>query len=78
MAKFLTNREENYAQWYNDLVIKAELAENSVVRGCMVIRPYGYAIWENIQKEFDRMIKKEGVENAYFPVAYRAAAQTAA
>jgi prolyl-tRNA synthetase len=68
MAKFLTNREENYSQWYNDLVIKAELAENSAVRGCMVIRPYGYAIWEKIQAELDRMFKATGHVNAYFPL----------
>ncbi|MGB4293573.1 MAG: proline--tRNA ligase [Bacteroidales bacterium] len=68
MAKFLTNKEENYAQWYNDLVIKAELAENSAVRGCMVIRPYGYAIWEKIQAELDRMFKATGHVNAYFPL----------
>ncbi|MGD0342449.1 MAG: proline--tRNA ligase, partial [Bacteroidales bacterium] len=68
MAKFLTNREENYAQWYNDLVIKADLAENSAVRGCMVIKPYGYAIWEKIQAELDRMFKATGHVNAYFPL----------
>ncbi|MGQ9619864.1 MAG: proline--tRNA ligase [Bacteroidales bacterium] len=68
MAKFLTNRDENYAQWYNDLVIKAELAENSAVRGCMVIRPYGYAIWEKIQAELDRLFKITGHVNAYFPL----------
>jgi len=68
MAKFLTNRDENYAQWYNDLVIKAELAENSAVRGCMVIRPYGYAIWEKIQAELDRLFKATGHVNAYFPL----------
>jgi prolyl-tRNA synthetase len=68
MAKFLTNREENYAQWYNDLVIKADLAENSAVRGCMVIKPYGYAIWEKIQAELDRMFKATGHVNAYFPI----------
>src|SRR5512136_359694 len=68
MAKFLTNRDENYAKWYNDLVIKAELAENSAVRGCMVIRPYGYAIWEKIQAELDRMFKATGHVNAYFPL----------
>jgi prolyl-tRNA synthetase len=68
MAKFLTNKEENYAQWYNDLVIKADLAENSVVRGCMVIKPYGYAIWEKIQAELDRMFKATGHVNAYFPL----------
>ncbi len=68
MAKFLTNRDENYAQWYNDLVIKADLAENSAVRGCMVIKPYGYAIWEKIQAELDRMFKATGHVNAYFPL----------
>jgi len=68
MAKFLTNRDENYSQWYNDLVIKAELAENSAVRGCMVIRPYGYAIWEKIQAQLDRMFKATGHVNAYFPL----------
>ncbi len=68
MAKFLTNREENYAQWYNDLVIKADLAENSAVRGCMVIKPYGYAIWEKIQSELDRLFKETGHVNAYFPL----------
>ncbi|MCX6330906.1 MAG: proline--tRNA ligase [Bacteroidia bacterium] len=68
MAKFLTNREENYAQWYNDLVIKADLAENSAVRGCMVIKPYGFAIWEKIQAELDRMFKATGHVNAYFPL----------
>jgi prolyl-tRNA synthetase len=68
MAKFLTNRDENYAQWYNDLVIKAELAENSAVRGCMVIRPYGYAIWEKIQAALDKMFKDTGHVNAYFPL----------
>jgi prolyl-tRNA synthetase len=68
MAKFLTNKEENYAQWYNDLVIKADMAENSVVRGCMVIKPYGYAIWEKIQAELDRLFKATGHVNAYFPL----------
>lgn len=68
MAKFLTNRDENYAKWYNDLVIKAELAENSAVRGCMVIKPYGYAIWEKLQYELDKMFKATGHVNAYFPI----------
>ena len=68
MAKFLTNREENYSQWYNNLVIKADLAENSAVRGCMVIKPYGYAIWEKIQAELDRLFKATGHVNAYFPL----------
>jgi prolyl-tRNA synthetase len=68
MGKFLTNKDENYAQWYNDLVIKADLAENSVVRGCMIIKPYGYAIWEKIQAELDRLFKASGHVNAYFPL----------
>lgn len=68
MAKELTSRSENYSQWYNDLVIKADLAENSAVRGCMVIKPYGYAIWEKMQDELDRMFKETGHVNAYFPL----------
>ncbi|HUS87034.1 MAG TPA: proline--tRNA ligase [Bacteroidales bacterium] len=68
MADFLTKKEENYAQWYNDLVIKADLAENSAVRGCMVIKPYGYAIWERIQAELDKLFKATGHQNAYFPL----------
>nr|WP_321355949.1 proline--tRNA ligase [uncultured Draconibacterium sp.] len=68
MAKELTSRSENYSQWYQDLVIKADLAENSAVRGCMVIKPYGYAIWENMQAELDRMFKETGHVNAYFPL----------
>ncbi|MEI6555893.1 MAG: proline--tRNA ligase [Paludibacter sp.] len=68
MAKELTSRSENYSQWYNDLVLKADLAENSAVRGCMVIKPYGYAIWEKIQSELDRMFKETGHVNAYFPL----------
>ncbi|MCD6346565.1 MAG: proline--tRNA ligase [Bacteroidales bacterium] len=68
MAKVLTPRAENYAQWYNDLVTKADLAENSAVRGCMVIKPYGYAIWEKMQAELDRMFKEAGHVNAYFPL----------
>jgi len=66
--KELTPRSENYAQWYNDLVIKANLAENSAVRGCMVIKPYGYAIWEKMQQQLDRMFKETGHVNAYFPL----------
>jgi len=66
--KELTSRNENYSQWYNDLVIKADLAENSAVRGCMVIKPYGYAIWEKMQAELDRMFKETGHVNAYFPL----------
>ncbi len=68
MAKELTSRQENYSQWYNDLVLKADLAESSAVRGCMVIKPYGYAIWEKIQSELDRMFKETGHVNAYFPL----------
>jgi len=68
MAKDLTTRSENYAQWYNDIVIKADLAENSAVRGCMVIKPYGYAIWEMLQAELDKMFKATGHVNAYFPL----------
>jgi prolyl-tRNA synthetase len=68
MAKALTSKEENYAQWYNDLVLKSGLAENSAVRGCMVIKPYGYAIWEKMRDELDRMFKETGHENAYFPL----------
>ncbi|WP_321375365.1 proline--tRNA ligase [uncultured Draconibacterium sp.] len=68
MAKELTSRSENYSQWYQDLVIKADLAENSAVRGCMVIKPYGYAIWEKMQAELDRMFKETGHVNAYFPL----------
>ncbi|MCK9220098.1 MAG: proline--tRNA ligase [Bacteroidales bacterium] len=68
MAKDFSTRAENYAQWYNDLVIKADLAENSAVRGCMVIKPYGYAIWERIQAVLDKKIKDTGHVNAYFPI----------
>lgn len=68
MAKVLTSKEENYSQWYNDLVAKADLAENSAVRGCMVIKPYGYAIWEKMQAQLDKMFKDTGHVNAYFPL----------
>jgi len=68
MAKVLTTKEENYSQWYNDLVTKADLAENSAVRGCMVIKPYGYAIWEKMQAQLDKMFKDTGHVNAYFPL----------
>ncbi|MCX6271351.1 MAG: proline--tRNA ligase [Bacteroidetes bacterium] len=68
MAKNFSTREENYSQWYNDLVIKADLAENSAVRGCMVIKPYGYAIWEKMQAVLDSMFKETGHVNAYFPI----------
>ncbi len=68
MAKELTSRSVDYSKWYNDLVVKADLAENSAVRGCMVIKPYGYAIWEKMQAELDRMFKETGHQNAYFPL----------
>ncbi|MBQ0118637.1 MAG: proline--tRNA ligase [Bacteroidales bacterium] len=70
MANFqkLTSRAEDYSKWYNELVVKADLAEQSAVRGCMVIKPYGYAIWETIQAELDRRFKEQGVKNAYFPL----------
>lgn len=68
MAKEVVSREENYSLWYNNLVIKADLAENSAVRGCMVIKPYGYAIWEKMQSELDKMFKETGHMNAYFPL----------
>ena len=66
--KDLTKRSENYSQWYNDLVVKADLAEQSPVRGCMVIKPYGYAIWEKMQRILDDMFKATGHVNAYFPL----------
>ena len=68
MAKNLTKRSDDYSKWYNELVINADLAENSGVRGCMVIKPYGFSIWEKMQAELDRMFKETGHENAYFPL----------
>lgn len=71
MAKELKNftkRSDNYSQWYNELVAKADLAEQSAVRGCMVIKPYGYAIWEKMQRQLDDMFKATGHQNAYFPL----------
>lgn len=68
MAKDFSTRAENYSQWYNDVVKKADLAENSAVRGCMVIKPYGYAIWEKMQDALDKMFKETGHSNAYFPI----------
>lgn len=68
MAKDFSKREENYSKWYNDIVQRAELAENSAVRGCMVIKPYGYAIWEKMQGALDKMFKDTGHSNAYFPL----------
>jgi prolyl-tRNA synthetase len=68
MAKELTSRAQDYSQWYNDLVLKGSLADYSAVRGCMVIKPYGYALWENMQATLDKMFKDTGHENAYFPL----------
>ncbi len=68
MSKKLTKRAEDYSKWYNEIIQKADLAENSAVRGCMVIKPYGFAIWEKMQAELDRMFKESGHENAYFPL----------
>ena len=68
MDKKLVSREEDYSKWYNELVVKAGLAENSAVRGCMIIKPYGYAIWEKMQFQLDKMFKETGHENAYFPL----------
>ena len=68
MSKKLTKRAEDYSKWYNEIIQKADLAENSAVRGCMVIKPYGFAIWENMQAELDRMFKESGHQNAYFPL----------
>jgi prolyl-tRNA synthetase len=67
-SKAITRRKDDYSQWYNDLVIKGGLADYSAVRGCMVIRPYGYAIWEKIQSALDKMFKDTGHQNAYFPL----------
>jgi prolyl-tRNA synthetase len=68
VGKKLTSRKEDYSKWYNEIVVKADLAENSSVRGCMVIKPYGYAIWEKMQAQLDIMFKETGHENAYFPL----------
>ena len=68
MAKDFTSRAEDYSKWYNELVTKADLAENSGVRGCMVIKPYGFAIWEKMQQQLDKMFKETGHSNAYFPL----------
>ena len=68
MAKDFVTRQENYSEWYNELVVRADLAENSAVRGCMVIKPYGYAIWEKMQAALDKMFKETGHQNAYFPL----------
>src|ERR1051325_7557303 len=68
MSKEITSRHEDYSQWYNDLVIKGSLADYSAVRGCMVIKPYGFALWENMRDTLDRMFKETGHVNAYFPL----------
>src|SRR5438270_3350827 len=68
MAKGLPKRSENYSEWYNEIVKRADLAENSAVRGCMVIKPYGFAIWEKMQRALDDMFKATGHQNAYFPL----------
>ncbi|HQW87184.1 MAG TPA: proline--tRNA ligase, partial [Flavobacteriales bacterium] len=68
MADILTKRADDHAQWYNDLVLKADMAEHSDVRGCMVIKPHGYAIWEKMQRALDGMFKETGHVNAYFPL----------
>lgn len=68
MAKEITTRETDYAKWYNDLVLKSELADYSAVRGCMVIKPYGFALWENMRDALDKMFKDTGHVNAYFPL----------
>lgn len=68
MSKKLTKRTEDYSKWYNEIIVRADLAENSAVRGCMVIKPYGFAIWEKMQAELDRMFKETGHQNAYFPL----------
>src|SRR5258706_12521478 len=68
MSKEITSRQENYAQWYNDLVIKGGLADYSAVKGCMVIKPYGFALWEEMRDQLDKMVKENGQENAYLPL----------
>ena len=68
MSNKLTSRESDYSKWYNEIVVQADLAENSAIRGCMIIKPYGYAIWEKMQAELDKMFKATGHENAYFPI----------
>ena len=68
MSKEITSRQQDYSQWYNDLILKGGLADYSAVRGCMVIKPYGYALWENMRDQLDRMFKETGHQNAYFIV----------
>jgi prolyl-tRNA synthetase len=68
MAKEITSRAQDYSQWYNDLILKGGLADYSAVRGCMVIKPYGFSLWENMRDQLDRMFKETGHVNAYFPL----------
>ena len=68
MSKEITTREKDYSQWYNDIVLKAGLADYSAVRGCMVIKPYGFALWENMRDQLDKRFKETGHQNAYFPL----------
>src|SRR5277367_6565438 len=68
MSKTLTNRKDDYAQWYNDIVLKGGLADYSAVKGCMVIKPHGYALWEHMRDELDKRFKETGHQNAYFPL----------
>ncbi len=70
MSKGITSKNEDYSQWYNDIVIKADLAEHSAVKGCMVIKPYGYSIWEKMQAVLDQKFKDTGHSNAYFPYSF--------
>ena len=70
MSKKLTKREVDYSKWYNELVVRADLAENSAVRGCMIIKPYGFAIWEKMKEELDKKFKGTGHQNAYFPLLF--------
>jgi prolyl-tRNA synthetase len=70
MSNILTSRQQDYSQWYNDVVIKGGLADYSAVRGCMVIKPHGFALWENMQAVLDKMFKDTGHQNAYFPLLY--------
>src|SRR5882762_6442475 len=68
MSKVITSKEKDYSKWYNDIVVEADLADHSAVRGCMVIKPHGYAIWEKMQQALDKMFKDTGHTNAYFPL----------
>ena len=68
MSKEITGREKDYSQWYNDIILKAGLADYSAVRGCMVVKPYGFALWENMRDQLDKRFKETGHQNAYFPL----------